>query len=75
VLINVRVAKKPPIEDVPALRSSIAAAEKELGADGRILVRYSGTESICRVMVEGPADEMVQRLAGAVADVVKKELA
>ena len=75
VLINVRVAKKPPIEEVAALRAAIAAAEKELGADGRILVRYSGTEKICRVMVEGPRDEMVKRLAGGVADVVKKELA
>lgn len=75
VLINVRVAKKPPIETVPALVAAIGAAEKELGADGRILVRYSGTESICRVMVEGPADAIVNRLAGAVADIVKKELA
>jgi phosphoglucosamine mutase len=75
VLINVRVAKKPPIEDVPALRAAVAAAEKELGEDGRILVRYSGTESICRVMVEGPTDGLVNRVAGAVADTVKKELA
>jgi phosphoglucosamine mutase len=75
VLINVKVGRKPPIETVPALVSAIAAAEKELGADGRILVRYSGTESLCRVMVEGPSDGMVKRLAEAVADVVKKELA
>ena len=75
VLINVRVGRKPPIDEVPALAAAIAAAEKELGADGRILVRYSGTEQICRVMVEGPRDEMVKRLAGGVADVVKKELA
>jgi phosphoglucosamine mutase len=71
----VKVGRKPPIETVPALVSAIAAAEKELGADGRILVRYSGTESLCRVMVEGPSDGMVKRLAEAVADVVKKELA
>jgi phosphoglucosamine mutase len=75
VLINVRVARKPPVEEVPALRAAIAAAEKELGEDGRILVRYSGTEQICRVMVEGPRDEVVKRLAEAVADAVKKELA
>jgi phosphoglucosamine mutase len=74
VLINVRVTKKPPIEQVPALQAAIAAAEKELGEDGRILVRYSGTEQICRVMVEGPRDEMVKRLAAGVADAVKKEL-
>ncbi len=75
VLINVKVGQKPPIETVPTLVSAIGAAEKELGSDGRILVRYSGTEKLCRVMVEGPRDEMVKRLAGAVADVVKKELA
>jgi phosphoglucosamine mutase len=74
VLINVRVAKKPPIEEIPALQTAIRAAEKELGSDGRILVRYSGTEQICRVMVEGPRDEVVKRLAAGVADAVKKEL-
>jgi phosphoglucosamine mutase len=74
VLQNVRVAKKPPIEDVPALREAIVAAEKEMGDDGRILVRYSGTEPVCRVMVEGPSDVLVKRLANRVSDVVKKEL-
>jgi len=75
VLINVKVARKPPLEDVPGIQSAIGAAEKELGADGRILVRYSGTEHLCRVMVEGPRDEMVKRLAASVADAVQKELA
>jgi phosphoglucosamine mutase len=75
VLINVRVGKKPPIEEVPAVRDAIAAAEKALGSDGRILVRYSGTEALCRVMVEGPHDDVVRRLANQVADLVKKELA
>jgi phosphoglucosamine mutase len=74
LLLNVRVAKMPPIEDVAALRKAIAAAGKELGADGRILVRYSGTEPLCRVMVEGPREDVVKRLAARVADVVKKEL-
>jgi len=75
VLINVRVAKKSSIEEVPALRTAIADAEKQLGADGRILVRYSGTEPLRRVMVEGPREDLVKRLATSVADVVKKELA
>ncbi|HVR86699.1 MAG TPA: phosphoglucosamine mutase [Planctomycetota bacterium] len=75
VLINVKVARKPPLENVSGIQSAIGAAEMELGADGRILVRYSGTEHLCRVMVEGPRDEMVNRLAASVADVVKKELA
>lgn len=75
LLINVRVAKKPPIEKVPAVRDAIAAAEKELGSDGRILVRYSGTEALCRVMVEGPREGEVKKHAARVADIVKKELA
>lgn len=75
ILLNVHVGRKPPLEEVAGIQTSIKAAEKELGEDGRILVRYSGTEKLCRVMVEGPRDEMVKRLAGAVADVVKKELA
>ncbi len=75
VLLNVRVAKKPPIDEVAALRSAIGAAEKSLGSDGRILVRYSGTEPLCRVMVEGPKAALVDRLAKRVADAVKRELA
>jgi phosphoglucosamine mutase len=75
VLLNVRVGKKPPIEEVSALRSAIAGAEKALGSDGRILVRYSGTEPVCRVMVEGPRAALVGRLARAVAGAVARELA
>lgn len=75
VLVNVRVAKKPPIDQVAALVSAIGKAEKTLGADGRILVRYSGTEPLCRVMVEGPEAGLVDRLARSLADAVHKELA
>ena len=75
LLLNVRVSRKPPLEKAAAIQAAIAAAEKELGSDGRILVRYSGTEPLCRVMVEGPIEEMVKRLAEHVADAVRKELA
>ena len=74
VLLNVRVARKPALEKVPALQAAVRAAERELGSDGRILVRYSGTESLCRVMVEAPRADMVDRLARAVAGAVEKEL-
>lgn len=74
VLLNVSVARKPPIDSVPALQKAIASAEKELGSDGRVLIRYSGTEPVCRVMVEGPRDGMVRRLAARLAGAVQKEL-
>ena len=75
VLQNVRVVKKTPIDEVPALRDAIVAAEKEMGddrADSR--PAPAGTEPLCRVMVEGPSDDLVKRLANRIADVVKKEL-
>jgi phosphoglucosamine mutase len=75
VLLNVRVVRKPAIEEVSAVRKAIAAAETSLGSDGRILVRYSGTEPVCRVMVEGPRAALVDRLARSVAAAVEKELA
>jgi phosphoglucosamine mutase len=49
-------------------------AEKELGDKGRVLIRYSGTQPMCRVMVEGPTDEMTLRLAEELTAVVKKSI-
>lgn len=72
--INVDVAKKPPLEELPAVQAAIKTAEAELGGKGRVLVRYSGTQSMCRVMVEGPNDETVNRLAKTLADQVKKSI-
>ena len=74
VLINVDVASRPPLKDLPGVQAAIGAAEKELGADGRVLVRYSGTQNMCRVMVEGPTEEMTTRLANQLAEAVKTEI-
>lgn len=74
-LLNVPVSRKPPLEDVPAIAQAIEAARRELGPDGRILVRYSGTEPLCRVMVEGPRTDSVERLAAKLAEIVRRELA
>lgn len=70
-LINLDVKSKPPIESLPALVDAIKAAEAELKDAGRVLIRYSGTQSMCRVMVEGPDDAITNRLAEQLADVVR----
>lgn len=73
-LINIDVRRKPPIETLKEVAKSIRAAEKELGEDGRVLVRYSGTQSMCRVMVEAASEEATVRLANAIADEVRKAI-
>ena len=73
-LLNVDVRHKPEIESVPQLTDAIQAEEKQLGDRGRVLVRYSGTQSLCRVMVEGPEANETQRLCQQIVDVVKATL-
>lgn len=73
-LVNVRVKQKPPLEELSAMHQAVENAEKLLGDAGRVVVRYSGTENICRVMVEGPKQKQVTELANTIADVIKKEI-
>jgi len=73
-LINVEVKSKPEISSIPAVQAAIRSVEKDLGEKGRVLVRYSGTQPICRVMVEGPTEEKTQRYCEQVSDVIQKEL-
>lgn len=70
-LINIDVARKPPLEELPDLQTAVKAAEAELGDKGRVLIRYSGTQSMCRVMVEGPTEELTQRLSQELAATVR----
>ncbi|MGD2100486.1 MAG: phosphoglucosamine mutase, partial [Desulfobacterales bacterium] len=74
VLLNVEVQLKPEIESVPQLMEAIRAVEAQLGNMGRVLVRYSGTQPLCRVMVEGPDASETQRYCQQIADVVKAAL-
>ena len=74
VLLNVDVQRKPEIESVPQLMQAIRAVEARLGDKGRVLVRYSGTQPLCRVMVEGPEVDATQRYCQQIADVVKTTL-
>ncbi len=71
-LINIDVKEKPPVEEIAGLPEAVKKAEEELADKGRVLIRYSGTQHMCRVMVEGPTEEMTNRIAEELADVVKK---
>jgi phosphoglucosamine mutase len=73
-LINVPVKSKPDISTVPQVMAAIKQTEAELGERGRVLVRYSGTQNACRVMVEGPTDELTQKYCRQIADAVKAAL-
>lgn len=74
VLVNVRVREKRELESIPPVQAAIAEAEAQLNGSGRVLVRYSGTESVARVMVEGQDAEQVGRLANSIAEAIEKEL-
>ena len=71
ILINVPVKQKQGWESKEEIKASIMNAEAELGDTGRVLVRASGTENLLRVMVEGKNQSQIERLANAIADVVK----
>jgi phosphoglucosamine mutase len=74
VLINVAVKEKRPLSELPAVGKAIAAAEKALGSDGRVLVRFSGTENKVRVLVEGPDAKRIRAMADAIAGSLKAAL-
>ena len=73
-LINVTTKSRPPLKECPQISAAIASAEAELADRGRVLVRYSGTQNLCRVMVEGPTEEMTNRLCESIADSVSSEI-
>ena len=74
VLLNFAVLTKRPFEEMPAVQNVIAAVEKELGADGRVVVRYSGTESKARVMIEGTDEAGIRAQADEIASTLQREL-
>ncbi len=74
VLLNVRVPRKPDLATLPEVQAAVERVGGELGADGRVVLRYSGTEDLCRVMVEGPTDDAVRRNAEQIADAVRRSI-
>jgi phosphoglucosamine mutase len=74
VLKNVEVEEKTDIYQIPEIRSVIDRVEQELGGQGRVLVRYSGTQALCRIMVEGPDPDQTERLCTDIVDMVKTKI-
>jgi phosphoglucosamine mutase len=74
VLINLPVKDKPPIATLPSVVKLIAEVERKLAGSGRVLVRYSGTEKKCRVMVEGKDGEQVRKYAEQLVDAVREAI-
>jgi phosphoglucosamine mutase len=74
VLLNFAVAHKRPLDEMPAVQRLIARVERDLGAEGRIVVRYSGTESKARVMIEGTSESGIRAQATEVAQMLQREL-
>lgn len=75
LLVNVPVAHKPELDSIPALTEAVAEVEASLADEGRVVLRYSGTEPLCRVMVEGPTEDVVQRHVDRLVQVVRDQLA
>jgi phosphoglucosamine mutase len=74
VLLNVRVREKVELQTVPAVAAAIALVEERVAGQGRLLIRYSGTEPLLRVMLEGQQQDQIRGWAQEIVDVVKQHL-
>ena len=74
VIVNVRVREKKPLDQIATVTDTIRAAEAELAETGRVVVRYSGTEALARVMIEAESEEAMRRHADRIADAIRAEL-
>ncbi|BCA53665.1 phosphoglucosamine mutase [Nitrospira sp. KM1] len=74
VLLNVKVSKKPKLETMPDLQHAIEESERRLNGSGRVLVRYSGTEPLLRIMIEGERDQVIREEADRLAQLVRTHL-
>ena len=74
VIVNVKVREKRPLDSIPAVVAAIRAAEEELADSGRVVIRYSGTEALARVMIEAESEALMHHHANAIADAIRQEL-
>ncbi len=71
---NVHVREKLPLELLPEVMESIRAAERELDGSGRVVVRYSGTEKLARVMIEAESEQAMRRHTDAIANAIQQAI-
>jgi len=74
ILVNVRVRERVDLAGIPEIGARMTAIERDLGREGRLLVRYSGTEPLVRVMIEGPDDGLIREMAEDLAELVRAKL-
>ena len=74
ILQNVRVTRKPDLASLPRVAEAVRSVEERLGADGRLVLRYSGTEPLARVMIEGPDQPSIEAMAGELAGAIREEI-
>ena len=74
ILLNVKVKHKPDLNQIPDIQQAIKSAEVTLNGSGRVLVRYSGTESLLRIMVEGERDSTIREVADHLAEIVRARI-
>jgi phosphoglucosamine mutase len=74
MIVNVKVREKRPLEEIPAVAERIRAAETELADSGRVVIRYSGTEALARVMIEAESEGRMRHHADAIAEAIRIEL-
>jgi len=74
VIINVKVRERRPLDSIPTVVAAIRAAEEELADSGRVVIRYSGTEALARVMIEAESEPLMQLHSAAIADAIRAEL-
>jgi phosphoglucosamine mutase len=74
LLVNIRVRSKPPIDTLPEVKTETDRVERELQGQGRLLVRYSGTENLARVMIEGQDQNKIREQADRIAEAIRKAI-
>ncbi|MCU1321882.1 MAG: phosphoglucosamine mutase [Acidobacteriaceae bacterium] len=74
VIVNVKVREKRPLDQIPTVAAAIAAADLALADSGRVVIRYSGTEALARVMIEAESEPLMRHHADAIANAIRAEL-